>query len=80
MDRLIDHLDINKDVQNIDLMTPAKFCRNWLSKWMVAEAAELNVEMSMDEAKKTVYKIDFKEWKDQHPKEANNNSWMRLMV
>ena len=70
LDRLIDHLDNNKDVQNIDLMILAKFCRNCLSKWMVAEAEELGVEMSIDEAKKSVYKMDFKDWKDKYQQEA----------
>lgn len=70
LDRLIDHLDNNKDVQNIDLMILAKFCRNCLSKWMVAEAEELDVEMSIGEAKKAVYKMDFKEWKEKYQKEA----------
>lgn len=70
LDRLLDHLDNNKDVQNIDLMILAKFCRNCLSKWMVAEAEELNVQLSLDEAKKTIYKMDFKEWKDKYQKEA----------
>ncbi len=70
LDRLIDHLDDNKDVQNIDLMILAKFCRNCLSKWMVAEAEELGVDMSMDEAKHAVYKMDFKEWKVKYQKEA----------
>ena len=70
LDRLIDHLDNNKDVQNIDLMILAKFCRNCLSKWMVAEAAELDVEMSIEEAKKAVYKMDFNEWKEKYQKEA----------
>jgi hypothetical protein len=70
LDRLIDHLDNNKDVQNIDLMILAKFCRNCLSKWMVAEAEELGVEMTIDQAKNTVYKMDFKEWKDKYQKTA----------
>lgn len=70
LDRLIDHLDNNKDVQNIDLMILAKFCRNCLSKWMVSEAEELDVELSVEDAKKAVYKMDFKEWKNKYQKEA----------
>jgi hypothetical protein len=70
LDRLIDHLDNHKDVQNIDLMILAKFCRNCLSKWMVAEAEALDVELSMDEAKLAVYKMDFEEWKKKYQKEA----------
>ncbi len=66
LDRLINHLDNNKDVQNIDLMILAKFCRNCLSKWMVAEAGEVDVELSIDEARKAVYKMDLKTWKDKY--------------
>ena len=71
LDRLIDHLDNHKEVQNIDLMILAKFCRNCLSKWMVAEAEELDVDLSIDEAKKAVYKMDYAEWKDKYQKEAS---------
>lgn len=70
LDRLLDHLNNNKDVQNIDLMILAKFCRNCLSKWMVAEAEELDVDMTIDEARKTVYKMDYTEWKDKYQQEA----------
>ena len=71
LDRLIDHLDNNKDVQNIDLMILANFCRNCLSKWMVAEAEELDVQLSIDEAKKEVYKMDFKTWKEKYQTEVS---------
>ncbi len=70
LDRLIDHLDNHKDVQNIDLMIMAKFCRNCLSKWMVAEAEELNVDLSIEAAKNAVYKMDFNEWKNKYQKPA----------
>ncbi len=70
LDRLIDHLDNNKDVQNIDLMILAKFCRNCLSKWMVAEAGELDVELDINEAHKAVYKMDYAEWKEKYQVEA----------
>lgn len=70
LDRLIDHFDSNKVVQNIDLMTLAKFCRNCLSKWVVQEAQEVNVELNIDEAKKFVYKMDYKEWKDKYQTEV----------
>ncbi len=66
LDRLIDHFDNHKEVQNIDLMILAKFCRNCLSKWMVAEANELGVELDLDEARKQVYKMEYSEWKDKH--------------
>lgn len=70
LDRLIDHLDNNKDVQNIDLMILAKFCRNCLSKWMVQESGKLGVEINIDEAKKEIYKMPYSEWKEKHQTEA----------
>ncbi len=71
LDRLIDHLDNHKEVQNIDLMILAKFCRNCLSKWMVAEAQELGEDISMNEARRTVYKMDYADWKDQYQAEVS---------
>ena len=71
LDRLIDHFDNHKEVQNIDLMILAKFCRNCLSKWMVAEAKELDVELDLDEARKTVYKMDYADWKAQYQAEVS---------
>ena len=69
--RLLTHLDDNKDVQNIDLMILAKFCRNCLSKWMVEEAKNLNQELELDEARKAVYKMDYSEWKDKYQTEVS---------
>ena len=63
---LMKHLQERTDVQNIDLMNLAGFCRNCLSKWMVAEAKEVGVELDMDEARRQVYKMEYSEWKDQH--------------
>ncbi len=71
LDRLIDHFDNHKEVQNIDLMILAKFCRNCLSKWMVAEANELGVELDIDEAKRQVYKMEYSEWKEKHQTEVS---------
>ncbi len=70
LDRLIDHLDNNKDVQNIDLMILANFCRNCLSKWTVAEAKELGIDVDIEAARRAIYKMDYAEWKDKHQKEA----------
>lgn len=64
--RLLDHLDNNKDVQNIDLMITADFCRNCLSKWYMAEAKEHGQEMDYDGARELVYKMPYSQWKDQH--------------
>lgn len=63
--RLIDHLDNNKDVQNIDLMILADFCRNCLAKWYNAEAQARGVEVDYEQAREIVYKMPYSEWKEQ---------------
>ena len=65
-DRLINHLDQRKDVQNIDLMILANFCRNCLSNWMVDAADELGTELSKEQAREMVYKMTYQQWKDKH--------------
>ena len=70
LDRLIEHFDNHKDVQNIDLMILAKFCRNCLSKWTVQEAQELGENVDIDEARRLIYKMDYAEWKAKHQPEA----------
>jgi len=70
-DRLISHLDKRKDVQNIDLMILANFCRNCLSNWMTEEAEELGVELAKDAAREYVYKMPYSQWKDKYQKEAS---------
>ncbi|SOC57068.1 hypothetical protein SAMN05421509_10886 [Chromohalobacter canadensis] len=62
--QLLDHLDANKDVQNIDLMILADFCRNCLSKWLVAAASERGVELDYDTAREYVYGMPYSEWKE----------------
>ena len=63
---LVKHLDKRKDVQNIDLMTLAGFCRNCLSKWLMAAANEKGVAMDYDQAREHVYCMPYSEWKDNH--------------
>ena len=65
-DRLINHLDDRKEVQNIDLMILANFCRNCLSNWMSIEAKELGVELSKEAAREYVYKMPYSKWKEKH--------------
>ena len=68
--RLLTHLDENRDVQNIDLMILAGFCRNCLSKWY-REAAENNgVNLSEDEARETVYRMPYDRWKSEFQAQA----------
>ena len=61
--RLIEHLQKNTQVQNIDLMNLAGFCRNCLSKWMVEEAKKINVSLDYENVRSEVYGMDYNEWK-----------------
>ena len=67
-ERLLDHLDQRKDVQNIDIMNLTGFCRNCLSRWFVEEAEKKGVTISSDEAKKHIYKMPYLEWKEKYQK------------
>jgi hypothetical protein len=67
---LTEYLRKRTDVQNIDLMNLAGFCRNCLSKWYLAAAKERDVELSMDEAREVVYGMTYQEWKDKHQTET----------
>ncbi|KRP65113.1 DUF1244 domain-containing protein [Pseudomonas orientalis] len=69
--RLVAHLDSRKDVQNIDLMNLAGFCRNCLSKWYKAEADERRIELSLDDAREVVYGMPYAQWKAHYQKEAS---------
>ena len=69
--RLLQHLDEHKDVQNIDLMNLASFCRNCLSKWYSAEAAARGVEVPYDKAREIVYGMPYSEWKSRFQSEAS---------
>lgn len=64
--RLLKHLDNRKDVQNIELMNLAGFCRNCFSKWTVAEAENLGVTVDIEEARESVYGMPYSEWKEKH--------------
>jgi len=64
--RLLSHLDNRKDVQNIDLMILADFCRNCLGKWYKSAADDLGVEMSPEDARERVYGMPYSEWKSNH--------------
>ena len=67
-ERLIQHLRERKDVQNIDLMNLAGFCRNCLSKWYREEAKKIGIEISDPEARKHVYGMSYDEWKKKYQK------------
>jgi uncharacterized protein len=68
--RLVAHLRERHDVQNIDLMNLAGFCRNCLSNWMADAAGERGIEMSKDEARELVYGMPYAEWRSRYQKEA----------
>ena len=68
--RLVGHLRENNDVQNIDLMNLAGFCRNCLSKWYRAAAEEKGIDMDLEAAREIVYGMPYAEWKAQNQTEA----------
>ena len=68
--RLVDHLGENTDVQNIDLMNLAGFCRNCLSKWYRAAAEDKGIAMDYEEAREIIYGMPYPEWKDKYQREA----------
>jgi len=68
--RLLKHFDEHKDVQNIDLMILADFCRNCLSKWYVAAADEKGLNVDYEQARELVYGMPYSEWKARHQAEA----------
>ncbi len=70
---LIGHLQKRTDVQNIDVMNLAGFCRNCLSKWYMAAANDRGVEMGYDEARKVVYGMSYEEWKNTHQAPASDD-------
>ncbi len=67
-ERLLEHLRNRKDVQNIDLMNLAGFCRNCLSKWYREEAKKKGVEISDMDAREHIYGMAYKEWKEKYQK------------
>ena len=68
--RLVEHLRSKPEVQNIDLMNLADFCRNCLSKWYVAAAEERGVALDYDAAREIVYGVPYADWKARYQKEA----------
>src|ERR1051326_7018671 len=69
--RLLEHLDRRKDVQNIDLMIAAGFCRNCLADWYREAAAERGIAIDRDEAREAVYGEPFAAWKARHQREES---------
>ena len=70
---LVDHLRKRTDVQNIDLMNLAGFCRNCLSKWYAAAAEERGIKVDYEAAREKVYGMPYSEWKTKYQKEASTD-------
>jgi len=66
--RLLQHLDAHKEVQNIDLMNLAGFCRNCLARWYRAAAEEKGIALSDESARERIYGMPYPEWKTKHQK------------
>jgi len=69
--RLVEHLRSRTDVQNIDLMNLAGFCRNCLSNWMKDAADQSGVPMTKEESREVVYGMQYDEWRAKYQKEAS---------
>ena len=69
--RLVKHLRANPQVQNIDMMNLAGFCRNCLSNWYRDAAEDKGIELSKDESREIVYGMAYAEWKDKHQSAAS---------
>jgi uncharacterized protein len=75
---LVEHFREHPEVQNIDLMNLAGFCRNCLSKWYRAAAEERGLELSYEQAREIVYGMPYEQWKAQHQTEANAEQQARF--
>lgn len=76
--RLVDHLQTHSEVQNIDLMIAADFCRNCLAKWYKTAAGELGVELSYADALQNIYGMPYEEWKMRFQTEASPEQLKKL--
>ncbi len=70
--RFLKHLDDHKEVQNIDLMILADFCRNCLSKWYLTAAEERGVTIDLEASRELVYGMPYSEWKENHQTKATH--------
>tara|TARA_B100000029_G_scaffold309876_1_gene302439 strand:+ start:1141 stop:1398 length:258 start_codon:yes stop_codon:yes gene_type:complete len=68
MERLIEHLRNRSDVQNIDIMNLAGFCRNCLSKWYVEASKNKNIDIDYEKAREIIYGMPYEEWKSKFQK------------
>jgi hypothetical protein len=75
---LVEHFRAHPEVQNIDLMNLAGFCRNCLSKWYRAAAEERGIDLSYEQAREIVYGMPYEEWKARHQSEATPDQQARF--
>ncbi|MGR9114777.1 MAG: DUF1244 domain-containing protein [Gammaproteobacteria bacterium] len=68
--RLVNHLQSHTEVQNIDLMILADFCRNCLAKWYAGAAQEKGLELNYEQAREIIYGMPYQDWKEQYQTEA----------
>lgn len=76
--QLVKHLREHTEVQNIDLMNLAGFCRNCLSKWYRAAAEERGIDMDYEQAREIIYGMPYSEWKTRYQKEASEQQKARF--
>ncbi len=76
--KLLAHLDANKDVQNIELMLLANFCRNCLAKWYASSAADRGQHIDYDQAREIIYGMPYSEWKERYQTEATEEQLAAL--
>ena len=70
--KLVKHFRKRTDVQNIDLMNTADFCRNCLSKWYMASAKKKGIKLNYEEAKEIIYGMSYDKWKKKYQKPLSN--------
>ena len=80
MERLIDHFRKRKDVQNIDIMNLAGFCRNCLSKWYVEAARDKKIDIDYEDAREIIYGMPYNEWKMRYQTVATSEQLAKLKM
>ena len=78
--RLVSHLRSRTDVQNIDLMNLAGFCRNCLSNWYIDAAKEKGLDLSKEQSREIIYGEPYDQWRAKHQKEASSDSLAQFEV
>ena len=77
--RLLEHLSNRADVQNLDLMELAGFCRNCLSRWYIEEAQKMGLEIKKEEAQELIYGMPYKTWKENFQTERSEKEITKVM-